>query len=226
MDRQFKKQTDQSAFSSFSSSLLSVTMLTPFMVFTCFLIFGFSLPFLTITFLILSTSILLISAKNRRLCSSAHNPAPVNHPLPEAQVAKKSQLTAVAETIDEDPESEFVNREAQNKLQLQNQFSGSGGYVESQNLGLKWLTPDEEEEDDELIEIELHGCCYKNDDLILNEEAKQVTFGEYMAAEAILKQKYLIELFAEMNEGNEEENLIEIDISMGFIKCPSFEIQA
>ncbi|KAG5232091.1 myelin transcription factor protein [Salix suchowensis] len=36
----------------------------------------------------------------------------------------------------------------------------------------------------------------------------------------------LIEILAELNEMNEEENLIEIDISMGSIKCPRFEIEA
>jgi hypothetical protein len=35
-----------------------------------------------------------------------------------------------------------------------------------------------------------------------------------------------MELLAELNEMNEEENLIEIDISMGSIKCPRFEIEA
>ncbi|XP_021889991.1 uncharacterized protein LOC110808721 isoform X1 [Carica papaya] len=43
----------------------------------------------------------------------------------------------------------------------------------------------------------------------------------------IWKQHSLMELLAELNEMmNEEENLIEIDISMGSIKCPRFEIEA
>lgn len=36
----------------------------------------------------------------------------------------------------------------------------------------------------------------------------------------------LMELLADMNEMNEEDNLIEIDISMGSIKCSRFEIEA
>ncbi|GFY97693.1 hypothetical protein Acr_12g0002340 [Actinidia rufa] len=35
----------------------------------------------------------------------------------------------------------------------------------------------------------------------------------------------LIEFLADINEVNEEDNLIEIDISMGSIKCSSFEIE-
>ncbi|CAK9167203.1 unnamed protein product [Ilex paraguariensis] len=44
--------------------------------------------------------------------------------------------------------------------------------------------------------------------------------------ESIFKQDSLVELLAEINEVNEEENLIEIDISMGSIKCSRFEIEA
>lgn len=39
-------------------------------------------------------------------------------------------------------------------------------------------------------------------------------------------QASFMELLAEINEMNEEENLIEIDLSMGSIKCSRFEIQA
>ncbi|XP_062104827.1 uncharacterized protein LOC133816242 [Humulus lupulus] len=42
----------------------------------------------------------------------------------------------------------------------------------------------------------------------------------------IFRERSLMELLAEINEMNEEENLIEIDISMGSIKCSRFEIQA
>ncbi|WOH03112.1 hypothetical protein DCAR_0522505 [Daucus carota subsp. sativus] len=43
-----------------------------------------------------------------------------------------------------------------------------------------------------------------------------------LSAEAMFKQHGLMELLAEFNE----ENLIEIDISMGSIMCPRFEIKA
>lgn len=44
--------------------------------------------------------------------------------------------------------------------------------------------------------------------------------------QSILKQHSLMELLAEINDMNEEDNLIEIDISMGSIKCSRFEIEA
>lgn len=46
---------------------------------------------------------------------------------------------------------------------------------------------------------------------------------ELSAHEALFNQQSLMELFAEFNE---EENLIEIDIAMGSIKCSRFEIEA
>ncbi|XP_044494544.1 uncharacterized protein LOC123217533 [Mangifera indica] len=44
--------------------------------------------------------------------------------------------------------------------------------------------------------------------------------------QSILKQHGLMELLAEINDMNEEDNLIEIDISMGSIKCSRLEIEA
>ncbi|KAL2327160.1 hypothetical protein Fmac_020587 [Flemingia macrophylla] len=47
-----------------------------------------------------------------------------------------------------------------------------------------------------------------------------------LSAEALFNQQSLMEFLAEFNEMNEEENLIEIDIAMGSIKCSRFEIEA
>lgn len=46
------------------------------------------------------------------------------------------------------------------------------------------------------------------------------------AHEALFNQHSLMEFLAEFNEMNEEDNLIEIDIAMGSIKCSRFEIEA
>ncbi|TKY47884.1 hypothetical protein E2542_SST29945 [Spatholobus suberectus] len=47
-----------------------------------------------------------------------------------------------------------------------------------------------------------------------------------LSAEALFNQQSLMEFLAEFNEMNEEENLIEIDITMGSIKYSRFEIEA
>ncbi|KAG4161763.1 hypothetical protein ERO13_D01G076400v2 [Gossypium hirsutum] len=82
------------------------------------------------------------------------------------------------------------------------------------------------EEDDEegLIEIAIPS----NDTTSLNEEPKPNLQSNLptLLPEPIFHQQDLVELLEEINEVNEEENLIEIDISMGSIKFPTFEIQA
>lgn len=47
-----------------------------------------------------------------------------------------------------------------------------------------------------------------------------------LSAETLFNQQSLLEFLAEFNDMNEEENLIEIDIAMGSIKCSRFEIEA
>lgn len=81
-------------------------------------------------------------------------------------------------------------------------------------------------DEDSLIEISLPGghyiCDHEEDEVHYNLQNKLPDF----APGSFFKQHGLMELLAELNEMNEEENLIEIDISMGSIKCPRFEIEA
>ncbi|XP_048434664.1 uncharacterized protein LOC125474735 [Pyrus x bretschneideri] len=74
-------------------------------------------------------------------------------------------------------------------------------------------------DEDSLIEIALPGGYYvghKEHDSVVNLQQK-------MPGLSIFKQHTILELLAEMNE---EENLFEIDLSMGSIKCSRFEIEA
>ncbi|KAL4310519.1 hypothetical protein GQ457_01G007080 [Hibiscus cannabinus] len=111
--------------------------------------------------------------------------------------------------------------------------NGSDDSGSSENGELKWMvsgdveqnpefsddysTSEEEEEEEEegLIEIDIPS----------NEEAEQnMQFSlPGLLAESVFQQQDLVELLAEINE---EENLIEIDISMGSIKCPTSGIEA
>ncbi|KOM52311.1 hypothetical protein LR48_Vigan09g097000 [Vigna angularis] len=70
-----------------------------------------------------------------------------------------------------------------------------------------------EDEEDSLIEINLPSSHFPD----LNEDPKQKVqskLPEFMP-DSIFKQQGLMELLAEFNDMNEDENLIEIDISMG-----------
>lgn len=61
-----------------------------------------------------------------------------------------------------------------------------------------------------------HNCCS------LQQKKRELS----SAHEALFNQQSLMEFLAEFNEMNEEDNLIEIDIAMGSIKCSRFEIEA
>ncbi|XVE78307.1 hypothetical protein DITRI_Ditri13aG0134000 [Diplodiscus trichospermus] len=71
-------------------------------------------------------------------------------------------------------------------------------------------------DEDSLIEISLPGGHY------VSHNMQQKLPPDFMT-ESIFQHRNLIELLADMYE---EENLIEIDISMGSIKCSRFEIEA
>ncbi|XP_024026338.1 uncharacterized protein LOC21397406 [Morus notabilis] len=90
-------------------------------------------------------------------------------------------------------------------------------------------------DEESLIEIALPSGHYvgHDHDGYLNKEKLVFNVNQKMPAdlnnlfpECIFKQRSLMELLAEINDMNEEENLIEIDISMGSIKCSRFEIEA
>ncbi|XP_057955058.1 uncharacterized protein LOC131149036 [Malania oleifera] len=82
-------------------------------------------------------------------------------------------------------------------------------------------------DEDSLIEIALPSGHY----LVPKEEEEEAQFNfqqklPSFSPASIFQQQSLLELLSEVNEMNEEENLIEIDISMGSIKCSRFEIEA
>ncbi|KAH7546924.1 hypothetical protein FEM48_Zijuj01G0252400 [Ziziphus jujuba var. spinosa] len=99
--------------------------------------------------------------------------------------------------------------------------------VEGQNLAVSDSSVSEEDDDDDddsLIEISLPGSessgIKENANLNLQSKLPE------LLPESIFKEHGFRELIEEMNEMNEEENLIEIDISMGSIKCSMYEIEA
>ncbi|KAK8674304.1 hypothetical protein V6N13_112598 [Hibiscus sabdariffa] len=80
-------------------------------------------------------------------------------------------------------------------------------------------------DEDSLIEISLPGGHY-----VRHKEEEEESNNKYSMQqklpESIFQQRSIMEFLAELNDMNEEENLIEIDISMGSIKCSRFEIEA
>ncbi|KAE8685883.1 hypothetical protein F3Y22_tig00111088pilonHSYRG00079 [Hibiscus syriacus] len=82
-------------------------------------------------------------------------------------------------------------------------------------------------DEDSLIEISLPGGHYvkRKEQQPNNKYSMQPKLPEFMP-DSIFQQRSIMEFLAEFNDMNEEENLIEIDISMGSIKCSRFEIEA
>jgi len=95
-------------------------------------------------------------------------------------------------------------------------------YVE-QNLAISDVSDSDEDEDDDddddsLIEISLPGSKFGG----LDEQPKQKLQSNLpdLLPESIFEQQGLLELLAEINEMNEEENLIEIDLGLN----PMFKV--
>ncbi|XP_061344090.1 uncharacterized protein LOC133290053 [Gastrolobium bilobum] len=82
-------------------------------------------------------------------------------------------------------------------------------------------------DEDSLIEIALpsgHYVGQQKDEPKYNCSLQQKKME--LSAEALFSQQSLMEFLSEFNDVSEEENLIEIDISMGSIKYSRFEIKA
>ncbi|GAV68806.1 hypothetical protein CFOL_v3_12309 [Cephalotus follicularis] len=85
------------------------------------------------------------------------------------------------------------------------------------------VSEDDDGEEDGLIEIAITD----SEIMDLKEEKKETRDSNLLdiLPLSMFKQPGLMELLAEINEVNEEDDLIEIDISMGSIKCSRFELE-
>lgn len=190
----------------FKPCLICVALLVPCIVLIGFLDLGFYPILFTIPILVLSTSFLITFTKKRKVVL-VQNPA-----------SKELQ----PEDEDEDEVEEKVIQSV-----VMEAFSDSPG----ENDELNWMMisgneeqnpeisddSDSEDEEDGLIEIAIPSS---NDSI---EDGKE---NSILWPDSIFKHQEVVEVLAEMNEVNEEENLIEIDLSMGSIKCPRFQIEA
>ncbi|GMJ10420.1 hypothetical protein HRI_004711200 [Hibiscus trionum] len=205
----------------FKPYVLCVSILVPSIVLTCFLGLGFYVILFTTTVLISSTSFIVKFSQKTKVVleDEVVQPVLVKNTVPDAargaangvlnefQVDGSPDLTSESESS-EDSDGELNWLVSVNMEQNPEKFD-------------EYLTSEDEEEEDGLIEIAIPS----NGTTGLNEEPKQNVQSNLPTffPESIFQQQELVELLAEINE---EENLIEIDISMGFIKCPAFEIEA
>ncbi|PPS04240.1 hypothetical protein GOBAR_AA16433 [Gossypium barbadense] len=218
-----------SPFDLFKPYLLCVSILVPSLVLTSFLGLGFYVILFTTTILIISTSFLVkFSKKSNGVL--VENPSSTKLQV-EAEVLTPLLMNKTVSDASIEADNGIVNEfQVDDSLDLTS---------ERENVEMKWMISGNEErnreisdeystseEDDEegLIEIAIPS----NDPTGLNEEPKPNLQSSLptLLPEPMFHQQDLVELLEEINEVNEEENLIEIDISMGSIKFPTFEIQA
>ncbi|MBA0823124.1 hypothetical protein Goarm_019875 [Gossypium armourianum] len=216
-----------SPFDLFKPYLLCVSILVPSLVLTSFLGLGFYVILFTTTILIISTSFLVKFSKKS-------NGVLVENPSSTKLQVEDEVLTPLLmnETVSDaaiEADNGIVNEfQVDDSLDLTSgreyvemKWMISGNVERNREISDEYSTS--EEDDEGLIEIALPS----NDTTGLNEEPKPNLQSNLptLVPEPIFHQQDLVELSEEINEVNEEENLIEIDISMGSIKFPTFEIQ-
>ncbi|KAA3467371.1 DNA ligase 1 [Gossypium australe] len=205
-----------SPFDLFKPYLLCVSILVPSLVLTSFLGLGFYVILFTTTILIISTSFLVkFSKKSSGVL--VENPSSTKLQVEDEVLTPLLMNKTVSDAAIE-ADNGIVNEfQVDDSLELTS---------ERENVEMKWMISgnvernreisDEystsEEDDEGLIEIAIPS----NDTTGLNEEPKPNLQSNLptLLPEPIFHQQDLVELLEEINEVNEEENLIEIDISM------------
>ncbi|XVF70881.1 hypothetical protein PTKIN_Ptkin11bG0198000 [Pterospermum kingtungense] len=208
----------------FKPYLLCVALLiVPCIVLSSFLDLGLHPILFTIPILVLSTSFLVTFTKKRKVVLVQNSVSrelqhedeveyKVAQPVP---IETGSDPGIVHEVRSHDMTTQIVSNPELNWMMV-------SGNVE-QNPEISNDSASEEEEG--LIEIAIPSS---NGSIEEGKEKLQSNLPMTYWPDSIFKQQHeLVEVLAEMNEViNEEENLIEIDISMGSIKCSRFEIEA
>lgn len=196
-----------------------------------------SSTFLTFSVLILSSALIFTFTKKKHILkeNSIEDEVVVSHRR-DSSLEKEFDLKIELESEVVSPES-TVKKDGDMGEINECDFRSPGSLSESEGIHLSTTSEDSEvdwslpynvgqipassdcsiSDDESLIEIELRP-----------QEPKGVFRGSEaeFSPESVFSQHGLMELFSEINEMNEEDNLIEIDISIGSIKCSRLEIEA
>ncbi|XP_022759847.1 uncharacterized protein LOC111306200 [Durio zibethinus] len=248
LENTVEDQMANSLFLLINKPLSWIVVLAPLITFATFFIFG-SLSFLfTSTVLILSTVLFIISKRRPKLVEKSVEE--IHKSVQESSLQVEDVLASKRQH-----ESEIYTQQMQASVgedgacQIHHDYLVRSLDVLSENECLDQLSTTEDSEvewpfrdnmdqspdytddgsitdEDSLIEISLpegHYVSHKEDEP--NKYSMHPKLPDFIP-ESIFQQQNLMELLAEFNDMNEEDNLIEIDISMGSIKCSRFEIEA
>ncbi|KAM6552601.1 hypothetical protein CsatB_013363 [Cannabis sativa] len=223
----------------FNSILSLILVLFPSLCLAWFLGFGLIITPILITFPILILSTIFFMTK-KIMITLDENPSGISL---EKEVITKTQVVEEFEKLKRydfyEPSLESISENGQ--IHYEEESEGSSVDSEkSQSFELNWICTSssstnveqdfsisdssfsdeddygEEEDYDNLIEINLPERDSSDLKEVEENESKQ----------KLESKQGLMDLLGDINEMNEEENLIEIDISMGSIKCTRFEIKA
>lgn len=209
--------------------------------------FGFSSVLVTSLLLILSTLLFTLFTKQKLVIDqeSIHQEKNSMRQQPDQTEAVKPQNEEVQELRKADDDEQQIQQDysiktssqvflSESDRSLNHLSSSEESEVEWPFRDIVYQSPDcsdrsISDEETDLIEISLPSGHYVGH--YNKEEAPNNKFHlpvpDFSTPSMNLKQHSLMELLAaEINDMNEEDNLIEIDISMGSIMCSRFEIQA
>ncbi|XAR55256.1 hypothetical protein NMG60_11035281 [Bertholletia excelsa] len=227
----------------FRNPLQWTALFAPFLVYSAFVGFGF-FPFLFTAVALISSSIFFSFSK--------HKPVLVEKPVNDEKVvsyprAEIENMTKEEENLEVEV-SEKVSKQGQDgPLDSLSAFESiERSFTADQDSEVEWphsgnlvdCSEDSISDEEGLIEIALPSGHYvspeeeeEGEEEEEEEEEEKPKFifqpkNSDLLQDSIFKQQSLVELLADINEVTEEDNLIEIDISMGSIKCSRFEIEA
>lgn len=222
--------------SSFRNTLPWIAVVFPLIVLASVLGFGF-LSTLLISLVLVSSSLFLTFSNRKPVERSVNEKYSVHVDETESKVQPESEIVAVKEETQEGKVGENVNGYLVRSPYFLSETesldrSSTSEDSEGDDLGQVPATSEDSiSDDDSLIEIDLPGGHYvhpEEDEPNICHLQMQQKLPNFFP-DSIFRQQSFTDMFSEIteiNEVNEEENLIEIDISMGSIKCSRFEIEA
>ncbi|XP_044502166.1 uncharacterized protein LOC123223137 [Mangifera indica] len=208
-------------------SWVSVLVLSP--VFAGYFSFGF-LSSILLTAIVLIISTVFFTFTKQQQTSVVKNSITKEVPestddLQDAVSMKQPESETVKSHKEEEQEGESIEH------QIHDYSTRSSPDLLSESESFNNLSTSEDSEVDWPFRDIVYQSPDCSDGSISDEESLieiALPSGHYVGRKEQVVPKFssLMELLAEINEMNEEDNLIEIDISMGSIKCSRFEIEA
>ncbi|OVA20135.1 hypothetical protein BVC80_1663g26 [Macleaya cordata] len=248
-----ENQMCPSSLCFFRNCLLYVAILVLFLAFTAFSSSIFSSVLLISFTVLISSSVFLFKLTNRKpsfeenlVKDELKNSPEVEEVFPEPELENESIMKVTQVGVDQIHDYLLAKSSSSETESGDISFSSEDSDADwsfRNDVGqFPMFSDDSISDDDSLIEIELPGGHYigskEEPNFVIEpkdhykigakEEPKfkfQTNLPE-LFQESIFGKVDLMELLTDINEMNEEENLIEIDISMGSIKCSRLEIEA